>query len=1030
MLILCLLKRNIMKKNAFITTLLLLLGFFCAVAQNSGLSVKGTIVEKDSGEGLIGVTILVKGTTSGTVTDITGNYSLSNLKKGSVLIFSSIGMKSKTVTVEQSGVINVTLESDVMRLEDVVVVGYGTARKRDLTGSIVSVKGEDLKLSPDYSPMKALQGKVPSLMITNTGSAGGSPTIRLRGVGTIQSGTNPLFVVDGMLTDNIDFLGANDITSIEVLKDPSSLSIFGVQGANGVIIITTKKAKEGRMSVSYDGYGGVQYVGQNDRVKLTNADQFSELYNELLKNQSSVDRPYKPWHGELTGKGTDWLSHVLRPAAITNHSVTFSSASEKLSNVFSLGYFYQDGVVKYDNYNRYNLRYAVDYKVNKSIKIGSNFNLSRWSKSGESANIWEAVRAIPNYTPYAPESDWNNENPGSKYTPSPNIQKDLGNPVASMEIHKGVDESYGYRGVGNAFFEFNFLRDFQFKITGYADLGININNRFSPKFNVNNSKSISSQKREVNSFTRGTAEYEKYQVDYLLSYNKQIKNHRINAIVGYTAYLKREKGFDASADTIGGKKMNVVPKDFWMLNQGTESSKKNNDFYGAESFVSYLARVNYSYQDRYLLTATFRADGSSKFSPKHRWGYFPSFGLGWVLSEENFMKSLKDQIDFLKLKASWGRLGNDKIGNYLWLPTINPKGRQVTVDGVTYDIPIADYEVDKNIHWEIMTGTDIGVEGKFFQNRLSADLGYYTKTTRDLLARVAPSVTVGNGYAITNAGSIRNSGFEFMLGWNDRIDDFSYGISVNGATLKNKVLTLGNDNSDIITGDYHKTSVGQSVGAFFGYVQDGIFQNQKEIDEYQKNYTTSWKYKPGDIRYVDLNGDKKINDKDRKIIGSSIPTFTYGLNLNLAYKGFDFSVDFNGVAGNKITNTKKLPSFTQFNFYENQMNRWHGEGTSNKEPILDYSRSNNYLSSDNLIEDGSYFRIRGMQLGYTLPKSVLLKWNVSNIRFYVNAQNLYTFKNNSGFTPEVGGGILDGGIDNGGTYPIPSTYTAGVSFNF
>lgn len=1019
-----------MKKITFITTLLLLFGFICVSAQNSGLSVKGTVTDKESGEGLIGVTILVKGTTGGTVTDITGHYSLSNLKKGSILTFSSIGMKSKTVTVEQSGTFNLTLESDVMRLEDVVVVGYGTARKRDLTGSIVSVKGEDLKLSPDYSPVKALQGKIPSLMITNTGSAGGSPTIRLRGVGTIQSGTNPLFVVDGMLTDNIDFLSSNDITSIEVLKDPSSLSIFGVQGANGVIIITTKRAKEGRLSVSYDGYGGVQYVGQNDRVKLTNADQFSELYNELLKNQATSERPYQAWHGELQGKGTDWLSHILRPAAITSHSLSLSSASEKVSSVFSLGYFYQDGVVKYDNYNRYNLRYAVDYKVNKSIKIGSNFNLSRWSKSGQSANVWEAVRAIPNYSPYAPESDIDPENPGSKYTPSPNIQKDLGNPVATMELNKGVDESYGYRGVGNAYLEFNFWKDFQFKAVGYTDLGINMNSRFSPKYNVNNSTSISSQKREVNSLSRATAEYEKYQADFLLDYKKQIKGHRINATVGYTAYLKREKGFDASADTIGGKDMNIVPKEFWMLNQGAEGNKKNNDFFGEESFISYLARVNYAYQDRYLLTATFRADGSSKFSPKHRWGYFPSVGLGWVISEEAFMSSLKDKIDFLKLKASWGRLGNDKIGNYLWLPTINPRGRQVTVDGKTYYIPIAEYEVDKNIHWEIMTGIDLGIEGKFFGNRLSADLGYYTKTTKDLLAKVAPSVTIGNGYAITNAGSIKNSGFEFMLGWNDRINDFSYGISVNGATLKNEVLSLGNKDADIIIGDYHRTSVGHPVGSFYGYVQDGIFQNEQEVNDYQNTYATSWSSKPGDIRYADLNGDKKINDKDRQFIGSPIPTFTYGLNLNMAYKGFDFSVDFNGVAGNKIMNTKKLPSFTQFNFYESQMNRWHGEGTSTKEPILNYSRSNNFLSSTNLIEDGSYFRVRGLQLGYTLPKSLLLKWNVSNIRVYVNAQNLYTFKKNTGFTPEVGGGILDGGIDNGGTYPIPATYTAGVSFNF
>ena len=1014
-------------KKVFLLFFLMVLGLCPALAQGN-ITVKGTVLDKEKEEPLIGVTVLVKGTNKGTATDVDGNFSMSGLKKGQTLVFSSVGMQSYTYVVGKTETIKVEMQQSVTNLDDVVVIGYGSSRKRDVTGSITSISGDGLKLAPTYNPVNALQGKVPSLMVTNSGSAGGSSSILLRGIGTIQSGTNPLFVVDGMLTDNIDFVSPSDIISIEVLKDPSSLSIFGVQGANGVIILTTKRADQGKLSVSYDGYGGVQQVTNRDRVKLTNADEFTMLYNELLQNQATSENPYKPWYPDLTGEGTDWVDLMLRPAAITSHSLTIANSSKKSSNVLSLNYFYQDGVLKYDNYNRYSVRYAGDYNVNDYVKIGSNMTLSKWSKSGQTADIQNAVRALPTYSPYASEEYWDSENPGSYYNPSPSIQKDVANPVANMEINKGTGDSYGYRGVGNAFLELNFLDGFQFKATGYIDLGLSSSSTFSPKYDINKGTSNSSQKRETNSFSRSSDEYAKYQADLLLNYKKQINKHNISAMIGYTAYLKESQGFSAGADTVGGKSMNVVPKDFWMLSQGEAKSKTNSDWYDAEAFMSYLARVGYQYDSKYLLTATFRADGSSKFAPDHRWGFFPSVGLGWVITEEDFMDDLTDEINFLKLKASWGQLGNDKIGNYMWLPSINPTGQQVIVDGETYYIPVVSYQVDKDIHWEVMSGFDIGIDGVFLNNRLNAEIGWYTKTTRDLLAYVSPSVSVGSGYAITNAGSIRNRGFEFVIGWNDRIGDFSYGVSVNGSTLQNKVLELGDRNADIITGNYHRTSVGHAIGSFYGYVQEGIFQNEAEVAAYDKE--TTWVNRPGDIRYKDLNNDGKITDADRDFIGSPLPDFMFGLNLNMAYKGFDFSMNFNGQTGNQILNEKKIPSFAQFNYYEQTLGRWHGEGTSNVEPILDSSRSQNYLPSTNLLEDGSYLRLKSLQLGYTLPKKALKTLGVQTLRFYVNAENVVTFRKNTGFTPEIGGGILNGGIDNGGTYPIPSTYTAGLSFNF
>jgi TonB-linked SusC/RagA family outer membrane protein len=999
----------------------LLLSVSILFAQNVQ-TIKGRVTDTQN-ESVPGVSVLVKGTFRGTNTDVDGQYTISASPQA-ILVFTCVGLQSQEIPVNNQTTINVQLKEQTYNIDEVVAIGYGVARKRDLTGSIVSIDGNNLKTSPDYSPIKALQGKVPGLVMTNSGAAGGSPTIRMRGVATVNASTNPLFVVDGMFVDNIDFVNPNDISSIEVLKDPSSLAIFGVQGANGVIIITTKRAEKGKMAVSYDAYAGVQVLTDRDRLKLTNASEFTMLYNEQLRNMNPSATEWVP---DLLGGGTDWQSEIFRPAKITNHGISVSQSTEKSSSILSLGYFLQDGIVNYNSYQRFSARWAGDYTITKNFKMGGNASLTRWDTDPATASVSNAAQALPTYFPNSPVEDHVPNNIGSYYTPAPGIQKDVPNPLAVMEINKGNSESYGYRTVGNVYAEIAFLKDFTIKATGYGDIGINTGSNYTPRFDVNNETSNSSHKSEKTSFSRNTAEYTKYQMDLIVNYNKNKDLHRINAMAGYTARVQESKGFSAGADTLVSADMWIVPKDFWLLNMGSANNKTNGDWYEAESFISYLARLNYSYADKYLISATFRADGSSKFSPNKRWGYFPSIGLGWVATEEDFVKNLTDNLDYFKIKVSWGQLGNDKIGNYLWFPTINPKGQQVVVNGKTYYIPTVSNLVDENIHWEVVTGFDAGFESRFYKNRLSIELGFFTKTTSDLLAYVAPPISVGAGYAITNAGSIRNRGIEYILSWRDKVGDFNYGISTNGATLNNEVLSLGNDDTDIVTGKYHRTSVGHSVGALYGYVQDGIFQNQAEIDNY---YPASWTSKPGDIRYKDLDGDQKITNKDRDFIGSSIPTFTYGFNLNGGYKNFDLAIDFNGVYGNKIVNTKKLPTYAQFNFYETALNRWHGEGTSNFEPALNTSRGNNFEPSTNLLESGAYFRIRAIQLGYSLPKKVLKLMGASKFRLFVNAQNPITFKNNSGYTPEIGGGILDGGIDSGNTYPLPSVYTAGVAVNF
>lgn len=995
--------------------------------------VNGTVVD-DQGEPLIGVVVNVQGHADRkAVTDIDGNFHI-DAQTGEVLQFSYIGMKQKNIALnKKTGLadLKIAMESDSYNMEEVVVTGYGTSRKRDLTGAIVSVSGDDLKTSPNVNVMNSLQGKVPGLVVTAGGSAGNTPDIKIRGIGTVNSSTAPLYIVDGMFVGDINFLSQNDIESIEVLKDPSSLAIFGVQGANGVIIITTRRPKGEKVNVSYEGYVGVQTVWRRDRVKLTDATQFTELYNEQLKNQ---DPTATSWVPGMLGKGTDWLSKILRNAVITNHSLTVSKASQKSNTTLSIGYLYQDGVVKYNNYQRFTVRFAQDYNIGKYVKVGGNVNLSRADNDPATASVQQAVQAVPTYMPYASADDYNTDDIGSPYTPSPDIQINRGNPMLGTEINKGMTDDRTYRVVGNLYGEVNFLKDFTLRVAGYGDLGFY---RRAYRTQIYNQTTNQVNKNKISAFSRNSDEGRVYQADITLNWKKTIaKKHSVNATAGYTARKNESEGFSAAADSIAGG-ISKIPADMWMLSQGNADRKSNGDWWNAESFVSYLGRVTYTYDNKYTLTATFRADGSSKFAPNKRWGYFPSFGASWVMSEEKWMQGTRKWLDFLKLRASWGKLGNDKIGNYLYYPTINPTGKQVILNGQTVYIPTTDYEVDDKIHWEVMSGFDFGASFQMFRSRLNGEIGYYTKTTDDLLAHVSINSALGQANKITNAGSINNRGIEVSLSWRDKIGQVSYGVSGNLATVRNRVTKLGNDNTPIYaygSNNYqsHITAVGHAIGSFYGYVQDGIFQTEQEVQSYANadGELLQPDAKPGDIRYKDINGDGKFNSDDRTIIGNPMPDVTYGFGFNAAWRGFDLSFDFNGVAGNKILDLKRTIADVPVNFYEKDLGRWHGEGTSNFQPILDKTRGGNFLMSDNLLENGSYIRLRSAQIGYTLPTALVGKWGITSCRFYLQGQNLLTWKHNSGFTPEIGGGILNAGVDQGDTYPIPATYTFGVSLQF
>ncbi|MDA3852649.1 MAG: SusC/RagA family TonB-linked outer membrane protein, partial [Bacteroidales bacterium] len=808
-----------------IITLLLFLMFFSLYSQK--VKVTGTVTSSEDNSTIPGVTVLVKNLNDGTMTDIDGLYSI-EVELGSVLAFSFIGMETHELVVSKEGIANIVLKSTSLGLEELVVVGYGTQRKRDVTGSIVSISGEDIKSSPSMNAISGLQGKVPGLSVVSVGGAGASPDVKIRGIGTLNSGTGPLYVVDGIFMDDIGFLNTNDIKSLEVLKDASSLATFGVQGANGVIIITTNGAgtKEG-IGLSYDGYFGVQSIAQRDRMELTNATEFTDLYNEYLKTSANDNgNIYQPWSGRLLGGGTNWVNEILRPALITNHTVNITNNSSKSTSLVSFGYFKQDGVHKTDSYERFNLRLKNDLQVRDWFKVGSNVILNSDFRDLYGNAFDAAKKAMPTYLPFDyGDSDFDRNfsfegNPGEKYSSPPEEQAtQVGNPLSILEIQEGTGKEASYRLIASAYASLDFAKHFNYKVTGYADVRMGENSNYNPSYLVGGKTDIPRSNFNRNAFKRVT-----YQVDNMLSYKYTKDEHRINGVAGMTYRESTQSGFGAARDSITSVP-NVAPS-MWMLSSGAPEYDSNGDYYNKEAFISYLARVGYSFRDKYIANLTLRADGSSKFGPDSRWGVFPAVGLAWVASEEDFL-----DLPFLKFKASWGRIGNDKIGNYLYFPTIDPRGNTVVVDGQTIYIPTYNAYVDSDIHWEIVEGIDAGVEMKFLNNNLSFELGYFNKTTKDLLAYVPAPATSTAPNAITNAGSLRNSGLEFLTSYLFETGDVNWVVSANAAYLQNKILSLGNDNAEIIAGDnIFRTVVGQPIGSMYGYKMMGIFQNQSEID--------------------------------------------------------------------------------------------------------------------------------------------------------------------------------------------------------
>jgi TonB-linked SusC/RagA family outer membrane protein len=994
-----------------------MLSFFAGFAQERQVS--GRVIDYENNEGLPGANVVVKGTTIGTVTDIDGGYVINVSSSEDILVFSSVGYVTEEFEVGTNSTIDVNMMPDIQALEEIVVIGYGETNVKDLTSSITTVKTDDIVKTPTGQTMQALQGKVAGLQVVSSGAPGDSPTVRIRGVGSYPGSDNeaPLYVVDGMFFDNIDFLNTNDIETISVMKDASAAAIYGVRAANGVVLIQTKSGSYNQEAeVSYDGYYGTQ-IAQNV-LKMANAEQFTAMANE---SGSAADASFILNAMQRYGRSrvnpnvpdvnTDWYKEILRPAEIQNHSINVTGGGEKATYSIGTSYFSQDGILDMkNNYERFNLRSKVDYKATKWLTIGGNMIWSNASKYEEEAGAWnQAYFAVP----ILPIYDYENTD--------------------AWPIAYSSAQLIGYRGGQNPFPALSF-NEKKLKIRkALANFYVNLDlipNKLSFKTTYNHSftdlnrRNVALPYYITDGFQRADASITKTAETYLnqiwdnvLTYNDTFGKHYLTVMAG-TSYR------DESWDYLTAKGLNFPTdqEEAWYLDQAetivTDDVRDN----GLRQYgLSYFGRVSYNYDDRYLVYGTMRADGSSKYQEK--WGYFPTVGAGWVISEESFMENVT-LFDFLKLRGSWGQLGNDKIKASDGATTstvITTAISDILVSGVTTSSTFSSLE------WEVTEEWNVGLTSRLLDHRLNVEADYYVRDTKNgAINVIIPAV---GGTVLKNVGIFRNSGLELAVNWQD---DFSNGLKYyiggNMATLKNEVQDLyGQPYIDGGSAEFRqRTMVGEPLLAFFGREVIGVYQNDEEVQNDPVAVENG--LVPGDFKYKDQNGDGMINDDDRVVLGSYFPSLMYGFNFGLEYRGIELSANFMGQMGNKILNRKRgeLIWTSDGNLDADlAINRWHGEGTSDKYPSSAGLRKGwNQKMSDYFVEDGSFFRIQNVQLAYNVKNKELFGAEMPDVRVSLTAERPLTVFKYNGFNPEVANGI------DTQTYPIPAVYTVGLNVKF
>lgn len=1004
--------------------LLLMTLTFCSLAAQNKVTVKGQVISATDNEPLIGVTVLEKGTTNGTITDIDGNYTLPNVIQGGSVAFSMLGFETQNIKVGNSTTINVVLKEDSKVLDDVVVIGYGTVKKSDLTSSITSVKGDELKSMTSGNALYSLQGKANGVQITGGGGPGATPRVIIRGVSTIN-GSDPLYVVDGVpIGTNINFLNQNDIESIEVLKDASAAAIYGTRGANGVIMVTTKRGSVGKTQFQFNSSFGFETL---KKPNIANAATYEKVFKERYTNDEAIPI----WKTTDFSGQTDWWDQVVNKYAyVQTYNLSFQGGTDKFTYSGSIGYFRQTSQYDVGYWDRLTGRFNSEYKFSEMIKAGIDFN-PRFESWDDTPNLFGAAMKMDPTTPvYKAQEDWVS-NSLNNYQRSYNNQEH--NPVANLARQNKHSKEYGL--IMNPYINITPLEGLVFRTQFGINARFKMVDEFTPEFYIDDleQNALSKAKRDMNN-------YIDWNWTNTLSYMKTFdKKHNLNFMLGYTMERFAEYQLMGSRQDIPSNH-----PDLQYVHAGTINPESDGkDIYN--SLVSYLGRVMYNYENRYYLTASIRRDGSSKFPEGNKYANFPAVSGAWRISEESFMKN-QTIFSNLKLRLGWGRVGNQNIDPSAYLNLIGAGDYVYGPNGDRYVGTAISLVGNNKLKWETVEDYNLGIDASFLDNRLSITADVYSKQSKDMLMKRQNLLVLGypmwNGEMWTNVGQMEARGWEFSVNWRDRISDFSYEVGVNLSGVKNKAKKLV-DNTPLLRGGFNgdyiiKNEEGGEISRFYGYVADGIFQNMTEVNSHTNNNGDLLQpdAKPGDIRFKKLSNDgKKINESDKKYIGNAFPDLMVGLNIQLGYKNFDLVSNFYGTFGNDVYNSAKGGFYGGTygqNVYADAYDKaWRGEGSSNYYPRLSLNDLNNNFKtvSSFFIEDGSYFRCKLLQLGYTLPKTMT---KGIGIRFSASAQNLFTITNYSGMDPEraaIGESVLEAGIDNI-AYPNPRTFLFGVNINF
>lgn len=1013
------------------------------------ITVSGKVTDA-GGSPIPGVNVRIKGSNMGAVTDADGNYRLT-ADENAVLLFSAIGFITQEISVNGRSVIDVVLSEDVRSLDEVVIVGYGSVRKSDLTGSVSSVKSEELEVVPATSIDQALQGRAAGVQITQTsGQPGGGTSIRIRGTSSITAGNEPLYVIDGMLINSDDgSLGAgvsatpainalatinpNDIESIEVLKDASATAIYGSRGANGVILITTKKGTAGKGTVNFDVYYGFQEI--SNKINVLNGEQYATMINEANTN---VGLPPEFADPSSLGEGTDWQDEIFRVAPISNYSLSFLGGDEKTQYAVIGSYFNQEGIIINSDFDRLSFRVNVDRKINDRLTLGNNLAISRITSNGVTTNA-NALRpgvssAALFFNPNLPVFD---ENEMLGYTIEDDRTETLANPVAALNEIENISTTS--RLLGTVFGQYSILEGLNLKVSFGVDGYFTKENRFAPR-------GLKGTEGSLGDGLVGTVHGLTWLNENTLNYNTKINENNLDVVVGYTVQKFRSEGVRATA-------LEFTDNRTGWHNLGAGLNPQSPASFESEwGIISYLGRINYSLNDRFLFTLTGRADGASKFGEGNKWGYFPSAAVAWRASNESFMQGL-EVFDDLKVRASYGTIGNQSIPPYASLPLLTPRGEGVFNNDEPYKGMEPINYANPDLKWEQTNQFNVGIDAAFFENRISLTADYYHKRTVDLLLNNPVPYTSGFRQTLLNVGNLVNRGFEFEIQTVNTEGEFQWTSGINFSANRNEVTNI-NQEDDILASGVLFTGVdswsiireGQPIGTYYGYIFEGIFQTDEEaqnspvlVGQGPDASNVYSRAGAGSRKYRDINDDGVIDAEDRTIIGNAQPDFTWGFNNNLSFMNFDLSFFFAGFHGNQLVNFNRfyLDRLSGENNVREEawLNRWTPENPGNEYPKAQIAGSGNLdvnVFSSAQVEDASFIRLRNVTLGYNLPSSLLERINISRLRIYASGTNLLTFTDYTGYDPEVshfGDSSIQLGADYGG-YPMVKTYTFGLNIGF